>query len=353
MRYDEDDQAEFAQDSFLDVVANIVGVLIILVMLVGAAASGGLLQRAELARADSTKLQIQSETRRRPEALKRQLEKVEERLVKKSSDFRETTARILRIGHQSARQEQLRLELAVHRAAIEEDLQRRRAALSAEDRQSYDVQNQIFEAKLELDKLSDQQLSLLAEPGVVNEIVVEPTPVARKVTEDAIHVRLKGGAVCKVPFHELMEEVEYEAVSIKRELNSHDGVNRVVGPIDGFRLRVTVDRRKSSSALTGPIAGNISARTRYDHLWEFHPIAKVLGEPMEQASLADSRFRQTLELAKRRSSVVVAWVYNDSFDDYRVLRKMLADMGFSIAVFNLADGDLISASPRGRRAHAQ
>ena len=367
MRRDNSHDEQFAQDSFLDVVANIVGVLIILVMLVGASASSSIVSSEQAAQEPEQKQLVahepipeqpvtdlaEQQSQQDRAALEQQLELAEQKAAFHAREISKTTAHIINISHQSTRQERTRLELAVLRSQVEEDLQRRRDALSAEDQDKFNVQNEIFQAKQQLDELSNEQIRLLTEPGEVEQIDVQPTPVAKAIDEEPIHLRLLGGTICKVPLHELIKESEYEAASIQRELTNHGGVNRVIGPIDGFRLRIKTQLPASNGPVTGPLAGSPQARRRPNPVLYFQPVSDQLGVPLDQALLPDSSFRQSLQAERRRTSTVVAWIYEDSFDDYRSLRKMLSEMKYSIAVFNLPLGKDISASSQGSEAYAQ
>jgi len=69
--------------------------------------------------------------------------------------------------------------------------------------------------------------------------------------------------------------------------------------------------------------------------------------------LPTSNFREVLQSSRRQSSVVVVWVYTDSFDDFRELKKVLKEMDFSVATRILPVGKSIVASPIGDAAYSQ
>ncbi len=356
MRRDNAPESDFGQDSFLDVVANVVGVLVILVMLIGIRATQSVTTEArvtELTEAESDPHPQESTIAASSEELTAEIEKTIQHAGFMERGLLKSKSRIIALMRQSALQEQHRMELAMLRSEMEEKIQQRREALTTQEQKEYDVQNQIFEAKLELEDLSQEQLALISSPGVVEEIEVEPTPVARRVEDKATHIRLLGGSVCRVPFYELMDELEYELPSIRRELSTHGQVNRVVGPIDGFRLRMKTERIRSDRAVTGPLVGNLSTGERFLPTYYFLADSNELGEPIDQALLANSKLRSILRTARKQSSAVVVWVYSDSFDDFRVLRKLLSELDLAAAVYNLPLGKPISASPLGREAKAQ
>lgn len=356
MPRDDAQNEEFGQDSFLDVVANIVGVLVILVMLIGMRVTQNIshVQASAKVSGEDQQLEIPSESAiDSPNELVAQVEEATRHAVFLESGLRNTNSRILGLHQQASFQEQHRMELALLRAEMEEKLQQRRDALSAESQEKFDVQNKIFEAKLKLDKLSSQQLHLLSSPGEVEEIEVVPTPIARRVDEKATHLRVLGGLVCRVPFYELRDQLQYETASIQRELANNGQVNRVIGPTDGFRLRVRAEKIQSGQAVTGPRVGSLSNRDKYLQIFYYLAESDELGERVEQALLPDSNFREILRAARKQSSVLVVWVYSDSFDEYRSLKKLLSEMDFSIAVYNRPMGTQITASVLGRDPKAQ
>lgn len=347
MHLDDSHDDDFGQDSFLDVVANVVGVLIILVMVIGASASQSLLSRdqvavdaeipppamtAEVKDIDALKVNLANSSRQ-AHALERELQK--------------TAAVVSNIVYQAETQREHRAELAVYRSAVEQDLEKRRSALDEEAKRKFDVQNQIFQAKLQLDELTQRQLTLLDSPGEIEEIKVEPTPVAKKVDEGALHLRVLNGMVCKVPFYELKDALEYEIASIKRELSNSGSVNRMIGPISGFRLRMKTRRLSATGAVTGPQVGRLGNRDKLIPYYYFLADSDELGERVEQAMLPNSELREILQQVRRDNSVVVVWIYSDSFDEFRTLKKLLSEMSFSIAPVSLRLGEPIVIAPHG------
>lgn len=345
--------SDFGEDSFLDVVANVVGVLIILVMLIGARASQSATTPSVESEHDEPPVAETIVKRGSVAELNDKLEQIGRQVLLKRSKLDESRSRLMNARHQRELQNQHRLELAVHRSRLEEDLERRRVALSTESKQEFDVQNQITTVKLELSRLSEREFTLLSAPGVVEEIEVEPTPIAREVDEKATHLRLLGGKVCRVPIFELVEEMKYEYASIQRELNNTNRVNRMMGPIDGFRVRLTTMQIPPEEALTGPLVGQLSRRDAFIPIHTFYAESDQLGEHLEQCLLPQSNLRNLLVDARRESSVIVAWVYNDSFDEFRKLKKLLTEMEFSVATYTLSEGGHIGISPLGRKAHTQ
>lgn len=356
MRRNKAEQADVGEDSFLDVVANVVGVLIILVMLIGVRASQTVVALPESAVATSNESVPPQEPlldERSEEELTAEIEEVSRHVQAANRRLKKSMVKIVNLGYQAKLQDKHRLELAAHSSEMQEELERRREALSADSQQKFDVQNKIFNAKLELDELSDQQLTLLNTPSHVEEIEIEATPVARRVDEEATHLRLLKGNVCRVPFYELLEAMEYERASIQRELSNTQRVNRMVGPIGGFRLRLKTRQVIANQAVTGPLVGQSRTRGAFIPFYYFDAGSNQLGEQIDQAMLPTSNLRSTLVDARRKSPVIVVWVYNDSFDEFRTLKKLLSEMSFSVATYTLPVGTPIQASPLGTETRVQ
>jgi hypothetical protein len=74
---------------------------------------------------------------------------------------------------------------------------------------------------------------------------------------------------------------------------------------------------------------------------------------VELALVPGGSLYQHLRSRHRQSPVVVVWLYNDSFDDFRLLKRTLWEMGFSVATKPLPLGAPIAASPHGSKAAVQ
>jgi len=87
--------------------------------------------------------------------------------------------------------------------------------------------------------------------------------------------------------------------------------------------------------------------------WELIPVSGQLGETLEEAIQNDSTFRSRLSLLSPRDYTLTLWVYNDSFEEFRALRKELYHLGYSIAGRPLPEGVPIGGSPHGTKSAAE
>ncbi len=343
------EQDESAQDSFLDVVANLVGVIIILVMLVGAKATHDALNGREQPVPGEN---IAVNTGADEEELEARLRAARSRVLDARHEVEKLATRLIQIKREADDFDAERVNLAMHRSIVEEDMARRRELLDAEHQQQFDVQKRIAEYQLTLDALTKEQLGLLTGPDTVEELESVPTPLAREIDGNAIHLRLKKGLVSVVPFDELLGEVQNHVEDIRRRLQTSDHVVDTFGPIDGYRIRMTVSRMADPSSVGGPRAGQIQ-RMVYDQFAEVLPTSEGIGQDVEQALMPGGSLYTYLQEHRRQSPSVVVWLYTDSFDDFRMLKRTLWEMGFSLATRPMVPGSNIGASPHGTKAAAQ
>jgi hypothetical protein len=353
MRPDRFQQEESNQDSFLDVVANVVGVLIILVMLVGAQASRTLLAgNAEtksegdaLPQADST-AECSTEDL---EKLQQELTRATQEAISAQRGVTELANQITRIDLEAEASDRQRIELAMHRQVIKEDIERRRNQLDTERQQEFDVQRQLLESQIKLDQLTQEHLALASTADEVETVECVPTPLAKEMDVPSIHLRLRKGLVSIVPVEKLQQEFQTHAEGIRRRLQSSSEVVETFGPIDGYREKMVFIKR-------GPVGGPIAGQRRENILEtyiQFLPVSEDIGQNVEQALLPGSALYEYLEDQRRESPPVDVWLYTDSFDECRTLKRALWERGYAVAIRPLRPGDTIGASPYGSKSAAQ
>lgn len=327
-------------DSFLDIVANLVGILIILVVVLGMRTRDVVQQTRESAeQAASAVAQSHDELAKRQTEVRRVNEEVE------------------------------RLELAMRRFDAELAFaDRRRAAtldlLNAAQQAWQQHQDQLSDQQIEqaqltrakneleseLEKIDGEiERSQATEPEVV---AVEhlPTPMAKTVFGDEIHFRLKGGRLALVPIEELLDLLEQEmhrSVSPSMRSGQRDGV---VGPVRNFIARYLVDAERQSVTA----GGQIGARVRVElEKIVIEPVREPIGDTIDQALRPDSELAYELAGRDRRLTTVTVWVYPDSYREFRRLKEALYQSGFATAARPLPEGTPISGSPGGSRSNAQ
>ncbi len=345
--------ADDSEDSFLDVVANVVGVLIILVMLVGAQASRSVFQaESELSLPVEAQEQAIAHTGPDLEQLREELRIANETAIASQQSIRDIATSIVKLTHEAKAYDQQRVELAMHRTIVEEDLQRRKDLLDEGQQREFEVQRQLLETKIDLEKLTQEKLALISVPEAVTEIECVPTPIAREVEGKSIHLRLSEGLVSVVPFEKLMDEVQYNIEGTRRRLQHRGQVVETYGPLDGYRLKMTIVQQRDQQSVGGPLVGQVQ-RSKIDWEAEVIPVSQQVGQNVEQSLLPGGVLHAHLLEQQRLKPAVVVWLYTDSFDEFRPLKRALWEMGFSLATRPMRPGTNIKASPHGTKAAAQ
>lgn len=328
-------------DSFLDIIANMVGILIILVMVVGVRAGKGALAPSPPAVETVSAEDLEG----RVAELRRQSLLQREEIV-------QTAARAQNAYQETSLVDRQRHEMEVLRAQAEGELAERREQLDAARQREFDVQREINEAQIELSRLTQQQLQLVSQPLDVEEIESTPTPIASTVKEEAIYVRIKHGNISVVPVVELRslvfggESRDYLVGALRQRHEAAD----LFGPVDGFRLRFRVERY--AEAVPGTVGPGM-ARVSNVMSAELLPEADDVGQPMEQALLPGSPLMRALSRRPANTTPVLAWVYPDSYDELRSLKKALWERDIALAVWPVDQNQPIVMSTNGSRAEAQ
>lgn len=180
------------------------------------------------------------------------------------------------------------------------------------------------------------------------------TPVSKTVTSDEIFFECRYGRVTYLDLPGMMREIEDSFRDKAELLRDRFSVEDVTRPVGAFRLKYTVVRRRDPAEALGGVA---QPRDRLSFgyglgRFEVEPIAAQRGETQEQALRASSEFRQSVD-ALDSQTVVTFWVYPDSFALFRTLRDYLYEKGIEVAGRPLPDTEPISGSPSGSRSRGQ
>ena len=333
------EEASGEHDSFLDIVANIVGILIILVVLVGVRA-----KHAPLAAS------IPDPTRQAVETEVRDDLATEQRLY---SDILELNRQGQKLVEEAVLRDRQRNELAMRVSAVKGQITLQRDKLDAAAQADYDLRRQLAEKQAKLDEAIRKSILVQEEKSDAKPVDIEhhPTPISHTVHGKEIHIQLRGSRVVVVPFDKLIEQFKDEFERKAYRLQHQRELTDKMGPIDGFRLRYTIERIDITPEMyqrTGR-TGSIVRLRRV----EFLPSSNMLGETLEEAMAQGSLLRQTLAQYRPNRTTITLWTYPDGFDDFQKLKKMLYAMGFTTAARPLPFDVPISASPEGTRSAAQ
>ena len=334
------DSSEPGQDSFLDVVANLIGILIILVMLIGSQA------QSVWEKMRSTEKVADSVV----EELKSGVESAQTSVAKLKSENAALENQIVLQANSGVRvkQERDRLQLAVQ--AFRETLDQRRAELTQEEQKRQKLVSQVSFLKEELASVEGQKNSLqfqMPQAGVIDHL---PTPIAKTVFGEEVHFRLQGGRLVYVPLDELVLMMRSEWKVKAKKLVQTPQTIETVGPVQNFRLQYKLILREVTQRTDhGVVKSVVPGLDRFILL----PTRDGLGEPFEEAILPGSRFSKKMASLDPNGATISVWVYPDSFGQFNRLKKLLYDSGFLCAGWPLPENQPISGSPNGFRTAAQ
>ncbi len=315
-------------DSFLDIVANIVGILIILVMVVGLR-----IQRTPPVPEPSPELKD------RVAGLQRRIDQAEKKLQRLQQAREENTRR----GAQLRRQTDA---LARKQQELQKQWEKTQQSEKHFREEKLRLQEDILRQARQLE-LAQRQLAQRSHqrPKTVH-VVSYPTPVSRTVKGEELHFQLTGGQLAYVPFEELVAQLKSDAKRRAAQLRHAAVLSATVGPIRGYRLRYVLQKVSTLSDLGTLSFARLVVAT-------FIPEKDPPGVPLEQALASSSEFRALLARVDPQETTITIWVHPDSFSHYRRLKKELYEMGFAVAARPLPQGRYISASPSGSHSEAQ
>ena len=327
------------QDSFLDIVANLVGILIILVMIVGVRAQDAFRKSAD--EPESAERQLATEVAEAQETA----ESVE------SNINRDLAAKLQREQAEISQRRATRDQLNVVIAAAEHLLAERREKLDDSSQAAFDLNRQVEAArqKLQLVKRSlTVAMNSTAPAAVVNH---RPTPLAKTVFGKEIYFRLREGRLAYVPKEELEEAMKADLPRKVGKLKKSPVIVETVGPIRGFLLKYTL-RMKELTHDSGFGMTTTGSQPVFDH-YTIEATSQSPGEPFESALRPDSLFRRALAGVDPQATTVTVWVYPDSYGQFRTLKDELYRLGFLTASWPMPEGVPIAAGPGGHRSVVQ
>lgn len=327
-------------DSFLDITANIVGILVLLVVVVGVRAGREVFTPAPV----ETVAQEES-----LEALRENLKEVTRRGIQDRREVAELRDKLLATVLESRQREDEREEETLYVTTLRAELDAARDDLSDEDRRTHDTHNALAQAQLKLDDLARKQIALSTyepEPNVET-VTVAPTPIVDGNADLTISFRLQGGRLVYVPINELEMDLKNKVKAPAISDPSKQVVTTArVGPIDGFAGDAEI-------GWTVRVSGNrVGVLPRLNKLI-LREVTKLRGEEPEQAFGPGGYVASRLELLNASDFVVRLIVYADSFETAPAVGQRFRDRGFRVAQSLKSDGDPIGFSSNGYKTVTQ
>jgi hypothetical protein len=329
----------FSFDSFLDLVTNVVGIIIrlILVTWVGARSYHASMQWLDVepvAPTPAAKI-TDDPLHERIEQSKRDLDEAKTRLLAQFKDLEaiEETTPIAnaQLAQLVSRREELEAERkTLESKAAERGIKVQRASLTVED------------VRKRSRKLLDEIKGFERAPTNKKQLKYH-APVSRAVHIEELFFECKSGRVTYIDLPTFLQEIKVSLEELRGEMKTKSRLERTTSPVGPYRLRYVVQR-----------LGDVVNRGSYGlNSWEVEPIAAQHGETAQQALAPKSEFRLLTDGLDSNLTVVTFWVYPDSFDLFRQLRDHLYERGHDIAGRPLPPGAPIAASRHGTASRGQ
>jgi hypothetical protein len=341
----------FSFDSFLDLVANVVGIIIrlILIVWVGACSYG------TLHPADTSAPEPAAVTVSEPE------DPLQDELSKSRRELAEAQAQLMA---QMRQLQQFQLETDEARRELE-GLTKTEKELSGEaaklDQAAGERRQAVAMAALSLEELKERSAKL---KQALHDLQARPsakqtlhyrTPVSQPVRSEEIMFECRQGRVTFIDVHAMLDELQRGLETKAVELRKQWQVRDVVGPVGAFQMSYLLERER------GPFEGVLAAAGpdangsfRYGLTsWQIESVALNHGETAEGALRPDSEFRQVVDHLDPRETAVTFWVYPDSFAVFRQVRDYLYQRDVMVAGRPLPDGVPITSSRHGSVSRGQ
>lgn len=328
------DEMPIGEDCFLDTIANLVGILIILVVIVGSRSYAN----AKIVAQEKVNNEIG------------QLEAPITKAKQLDSDLQQQAKELQQYEHEIAMRDAERM-MIVDRVTMAEQI-------AEQEIQKVDsTQREDLSTGFEMSELQKQLADLLKQQGDVQALeqttaVLQhlPTPMAKTVFGRELHVVMRGGNVSVIPWDRLVTTLKSEVRhTVERNSQKNRMVNQL-GPIDGFMMTYSL---KSQSGVFSDGRSTRLGKSVELEKFELDPTPEVVRETVDQSLAAGGRLRVELSSNSSKQTTVTVWVYPDSFEQFRNLKERLFMEGYLCAARPLPFNVRVGASPRGSSSTAQ
>lgn len=325
-----EDISTAGQDSFLDVVTNIVGILIILVMVVGGRVQKIMLTAAPQAKAKAVELE-------------RELMELDQSAVLMESEVADLAEQARTVAAAAAFAGESRMALATAVAAAKVEVARRKESADKDRVAAAEAAARRKHLEAEIERCTLEAEGIAHAPATTQEVLAYPTPIARTVTGEELHFQIDQGRIAYIPLVELFELAKTQTRRHSGSLTSMAQRIETVGPVQDFSLDYVIEVKIDQAR------GQVLVRSRE---WVVRPSGQGIGETLEEALQPQSRFRRVLADV-RPDTTVTLWCYPDSFEEFRALREELHRLGIPTAGRPMPEGAPIGGSTDGSKSVVQ
>ena len=339
-----DAEAAIESDSFLDIVANIVGILLILIVVAGVRVSQAPIKPPDpvppveptLDKPTAAPDPVLASLELRAAELEQQIATLREEIAEAEGGSRDLSAR--------QRAESTRL------GQVRSDVDRAGRLRELAQRDHEALRRHVAALDQEAARLEEQRAALERQPVPVRSIRHLLTPVSRTVEGRERHFRVANNRVSAIPLEDLVERIQDQIRRHREWLVRYRKHRGRVGPVAGYAMEFVVERQRLG-VLEELKYGRGMVRIGVSR-WTLEPEPDLETESIEQACRQGSMFYNTLSGISPETTLTF-WVYEDSFAEYRRLQRLVQEAGFTVAARPLPPGASISGSPRGSKSAAQ
>ena len=331
-------EIEFSFDSFLDVVANVVGIILrlILVAWVGArsykavvpSAPPPALSKEEVAELPDPQDPLAPELERQ----RREMSQMQARLLEQLQEWQ-------KLRNDSTLTAEELTRLTAHSQEIESERK------DLEDKTKKDGQSARAVA-LSLDEIRQRSKRVMAEIEALNKAPPRKqtlryrTPVSHPLQSEELLFECHHGRVTLIDIGGFLDEVQHNLNAQAGDVLRNTGrYSATTPPIGAFRLRYELNMNAMTS--------------KPECSWEVEPVVAARGETLDAALAADSDFRRIIDGIEPAQTAVTLCVYPDSFALYRKLRDYMHERDIVVAGRALPEGAHIAASRHGTASRGQ
>jgi hypothetical protein len=342
----------FSFDSFLDLVTNIVGIIIRLILVVWVSA------KSYNALPDA--LKFRHEAAKKATEMPAIMDPLEEELARQRAELAEAERRMLEQLRQLDLTRDEEAKAGKELAEVDAQRDELRKALARIDQDKTATGTKTKEASYTLAELQKRREKLTEELHALEKLpplkktLHYRTPVSQLVDSEEWHFECQNGRVTFINIAAFVALIKRDLDENGKMLRDRWEVSNETETIGDFRMAYTFQRSKS--ALDNAFgAASPAANMGYSIgvSWKLEPVVPDRGETIEAALKEGSAFHRVVDGLPRDQAVVTFWVYPDSFAVYRQLRDYLADRDITVAGRPLPMGFPVSSSPDGTASRGQ
>lgn len=325
---------QVGDDSFLDTIANLIGILIILVVVVGA--------RGFSAAREAVAIEVRQQLEQVSAPLQ-VAKRIDDDLASQEYDLQKYEQEL---AYRSAERLATVDQVTIAKKILDEEVNK----LDDETRDRFEIEAELTELQRQLAELLQQQGDVSNQknpPAILQHL---PTPMAKTVFGHEVHAMLRGGKITVVPWNELVDALKREARGAVERNSQRNRITNTLGPIGGFTMKYAL--KSQSGLVTNGVNAGMGKLVELDR-FILIPGEDILQETIDQALGPGGRLRAELTTHQNRNVTVTVWVYPDSFQVFRALKERLFPEGFLCAARPLPFDIPIGASPHGSSSTAQ